>query len=88
MNAVKQHGAAIPSLPEPLRGFIGSRARSWSDALERELRREPDTRYLDLTPLLVVANMATDRFHPGPGIYTTWGGLAARMIGVERIVAR
>lgn len=78
----------FPSLPEPLRGFIGSRARSWSAALEGELRGEPDVRYLDLTPMLAVEQMAIDRFHPGPGIYADWGARAAGVIGVELAVGR
>jgi lysophospholipase L1-like esterase len=78
----------FPSLPEPLRGFVGARARSWSASLERELRLEPDARYLELTPLLAVEHMATDGFHPGPGIYADWGARAAKMIGVERAAER
>lgn len=78
----------FPSLPEPLRGFMGSRARSWSAALERELGAEPDARYLDLTPMLAVEHMATDGFHPGPGIYANWGARVAKMIGVERAAGR
>ena len=78
----------FPSLPEPLRGFVGSRARSWSASLERELRLEPDARYLELTPLLAVEHMATDGFHPGPGIYADWGARAAKMIAVERAAER
>jgi lysophospholipase L1-like esterase len=76
----------FPSLPEPLRGFIGSRATSWSAALRQELSVEPDARYLDLTSMLDVGLMATDGFHPGPGIYADWGARAAGMIGVERAV--
>lgn len=78
----------FPSLPEPLRGFMGSRARSWNAALERELGVEPDARYLDLTPMLAVEHMATDGFHPGPGIYADWGARVGKMIGVERAVER
>ncbi|HEX6853505.1 MAG TPA: hypothetical protein VF139_19065, partial [Candidatus Polarisedimenticolaceae bacterium] len=63
-------------------------ARSWSASLERELRLEPDARYLELTPLLAVEHMATDGFHPGPGIYADWGARAAKMIAVERAAER
>lgn len=78
----------FPSLPEPLRGFVGSRARSWSASLEQELSVESDARYLGLTSMLAVEHMATDKFHPGPGIYASWGGRVAEMIGVERAVGR
>ncbi len=70
----------FPALPQPLRWYLGSRARSFSHCLEQDIAPESDAEFLDLRFTLDPSLMASDGFHPGPGIYRRWGELAAEMI--------
>ncbi len=70
----------FPALPQPLRWYLGSRARIFSRRLKQDIEQESDVEFLDLRFTLDPDLMATDGFHPGPGIYNQWGELAAAMI--------
>lgn len=69
----------FPALPQPLRWFLGRRARAFSGRLARDLAGEEDAEFLDLRFALERGGMATDGFHPGPSIYAGWA---------ERVAAR
>lgn len=75
----------FPALPQPLRWFLGRRARQFSEALRRELEEERDAHFLDLRFALDPGLMAEDGFHPGPAIYEGWGRRAAAIIRRERV---
>jgi len=72
------HG--FPALPQPLRWYLGARAREFDHDLERDVEAEDGVSFLSLRFTEDVSLMATDGFHPGPGVYKEWGrraGLAA-----------
>lgn len=70
----------FPALPQPLRRYLGRRARVFNSMLEDLSGKEkclfvpPDEINAD------VSMMASDGFHPGPGVYNAWGREIARMI--------
>ena len=74
----------FPALPQPLRWFLGRRALSFNAALERICEQE-GCQYI--SPERVggdASMMASDGFHPGPGIYKLWGEEIARTIRLVR----
>ena len=71
--------ASFPALPQPLRWYLGSRARDFDRDLERDMDGEADAVFLSLR-FGDVAAMALDGFHPGPTIYSEWGRRAADIV--------
>lgn len=71
----------FPALPQPLRWYLGARARELDRALERTVRAAGDAQYLAFEDDHVEEHMATDGFHPGPAVYEAWGAAAAKRIG-------
>ena len=70
----------FPALPQPLRWYLGTRAKefdralgNWASSRERCARLATD---FTRDPAL----MATDGFHPGPGLYRLWGQAVAEHI--------
>ena len=72
------HG--FPALPQPLRWYLGSRATRFDRALANELQGMSNTRFLSLRFTEDLSQIASDGFHPGPGVYREWGERAARAI--------
>jgi lysophospholipase L1-like esterase len=70
----------FPSLPEPLRGCIGDRAKRLDNAIQSWSREQPDCDHIRLDFPVSTENMASDGFHPGPGIYALWADAAAAVI--------
>ena len=70
----------FPALPQPLRWYLGSRAKQLNGLLEKELASEPSAHFLDLRFTLDPALMACDGFHPGPAIYEGWAQRASELI--------
>ena len=70
----------FPSLPEPLRRYIGARAKRLDAAIRLWTRSQPDCDHIPLNLPVGPESMASDGFHPGPGIYALWGKAAAEMI--------
>lgn len=70
----------FPALPQPLRWYLGARAREFNAALADWLPRRPGCHLvlpeIDPDP----AHIASDGFHPGPGAYAAWAGQLARDI--------
>lgn len=78
----------FPALPQPLRWYVGSRARDFDRALARVAAGHPGCEFLALGHEMMDASaMAGDGFHPGPPIYTHWAREAARRI-VQRMEHR
>lgn len=73
----------FPALPQPLRWYLGRRAKELSMALRGLVAEEPCAHYLDLRFTLDPSLMASDGFHPGPAIYRGWAERAAAIIRRE-----
>ena len=67
----------FPALPQPLRWYLGARAREFDRALRRAVADEPDVAFVGLDVTEDPAAMASDGFHPGPPVYREWGRRAA-----------
>ncbi len=81
------HG--FPALPQPLRWYLGERARLFDFDLEAETRAEEGVQFLSLRFSEDTSVMASDGFHPGPAVYARWGQLAAHVISdlaTDRVV--
>ena len=74
----------FPALPQPLRWYVGSRARDFDGALASLAGNYVRCEFVKLGYAMMKPQaMAADGFHPGPAIYGLW---AAEL--VRRIVAR
>ncbi|WP_421139760.1 SGNH/GDSL hydrolase family protein [Pseudomonas sp. NFX15] len=70
----------FPALPQPLRWFLGLRARRFNSQLAALAARVDQCTMLT-TPLAPEPGlMASDGFHPGPPLYRQWADDAARVI--------
>ncbi len=72
--------AGFPALPQPLRWYLGRRARQLDRLLERDLAAEPGCRFLPLRFPHDPGLMAPDGFHPGPRVYRAWGRQVADQV--------
>lgn len=70
----------FPSLPQPLRWYLGARAQALDAALERWAGLQPTCDYLPLSFDMEVEDMAEDGFHPGPRVYEQWAQAVAEKI--------
>lgn len=64
------HG--FPALPQPLRWVLGSRATLFNRDLEHDVAGDDAVRFIDLRFTADTTLMASDGFHPGPGVYKEW----------------
>jgi lysophospholipase L1-like esterase len=70
---------AFPALPQPLRWFLGGRARRFDQALAGWASGQPDCEHLPLA-LDGPQQLAVDGMHPGPSAYRAWSvALASRI---------
>lgn len=75
----------FPALPQPLRWYVGSRARDFDRVLAQVAASRPGCEFLALGhEMMDVSAMAGDGFHPGPTIYALWAREAARRIKQEQ----
>lgn len=72
----------FPALPQPLRWYLGARARELDRALAESLPDGHGTEHLPFEGDVDAAHMAADGFHPGPSIYDAWGAAAAERIAL------
>jgi lysophospholipase L1-like esterase len=70
----------FPSLPNPLRWYIGAQAKKLDAAIRILVRDQADCDHIRLNFPVGPENMASDGFHPGPGIYALWGKAAADIV--------
>lgn len=71
----------FPALPQPLRWYLGRRAREFDRALEAIAAGRRDCEFLALDhEMMDTSAMAGDGFHPGPPVYAAWAHEAARRI--------
>ncbi|WP_237067539.1 SGNH/GDSL hydrolase family protein [Microbulbifer guangxiensis] len=71
---------SFPALPQPLRWYLGRRATRFDQILRGDTRGEANAEFLSLRFSDDRALMATDGFHPGPGIYREWGRRVAELV--------
>ncbi|WP_339460039.1 SGNH/GDSL hydrolase family protein [Pseudomonas sp. EA_105y_Pfl2_R69] len=71
---------AFPSLPQPLRWYLGERAERFNQHLAELTRRRTGTVLLDTEYPLLGERMAQDGFHPGPSIYSMWADEVAALL--------
>lgn len=65
----------FPALPQPLRAYLGARARHFNQALTRYVGDEP--RAALAQPELTGLSTASDGFHPGAEAYAAWADTLA-----------
>lgn len=71
----------FPSLPTPLRQFLGWRAALMDEALKAVVDRTEQATYAGPIVGLTPEMFCRDRFHPGPKGYAKWArGIAARVV--------
>lgn len=72
------HG--FPALPQPLRWSLGTRATQFDRYLEADVSTDEIATFLNLRFTSDTSLMASDGFHPGPGIYSEWAERVAALI--------
>lgn len=70
----------FPSLPQPLRWYLGNQARRFDVALQTWVQTQQDCDFVKINFALDPELMAPDGFHPGPIIYEIWGKAVAQKI--------
>ncbi|MEW9900769.1 SGNH/GDSL hydrolase family protein [Chitinivorax sp. PXF-14] len=71
---------AFPALPQPLRWYLGDRARRFNQHRYQLVSARRDCSLLVNDFPLRAELMAEDGFHPGPAIYSQWADEAATSI--------
>lgn len=70
----------FPALPQPLRGVLGARARTFNRALQAFVATRDDCRLLHFDAPMRAEFMAADGFHPSTVTYGLWADQAAKAI--------
>lgn len=70
----------FPALPQPLRRYVGTRARLLDGALREVAARTPGCVHLPQDEMADAGPMAADGFHPAPRMYKSWAARVARVI--------
>lgn len=70
----------FPALPQPLRWYLGARARDFNVALAHWLPDRPGCHLVAPDFQADPAHIASDGFHPGPAAYLAWAARVARDI--------
>lgn len=70
----------FPALPQPLRWYLGRRAKQFNRVLEKQISNQDYVEYLSIGMLEDLNSMAKDGFHPGKEVYQQWAIKAADKI--------
>ncbi len=70
----------FPALPQPLRWYLGARARDFNAALAHWLPHRPGCHLVVPDFQTDLTHIASDGFHPGPAAYTAWAAQVTRDI--------
>ena len=70
----------FPALPQPLRWYLGARAKWFDRVLRQWAERQPDCVFVTAPTGGYGPMMAEDGFHPGRRMYELWGAEMARRI--------
>ena len=71
---------AFPALPNPLRWYLGRRAKLFNHILRQELIHSDKIKLLIKEGIPDTSGMASDGFHPGPPFYREWADNLAHVI--------
>lgn len=74
----------FPALPQPLRWYLGRRARALDEALGTWVGTRAGCELLSVDLAFDASEMAADGFHPGPSMYAAWGRAVAARVGAWR----
>jgi hypothetical protein len=75
---------AFPAFPQPLRWYLGRRARLYDAALARWVASQRDCEHVELMLPAGADLFAVDGMHPGPKSYQLWGTELATRIRAHR----
>ncbi|KUJ83618.1 lipase [Microbulbifer flavimaris] len=70
----------FPALPQPLRWYLGRRATQLDACLLDDAGGENNVEFLSLRFSADQTLMASDGFHPGPGVYEQWGRKVGQLV--------
>ncbi|QFU23662.1 SGNH/GDSL hydrolase family protein [Shewanella eurypsychrophilus] len=70
----------FPAFPQPLRWFLGLRAKAFNHKLNRLIEHHDECELVEIPLKPAASDMASDGFHPGPKVYRIWGSHVARVI--------
>ena len=70
----------FPALPQPLRWYLGMRARQLNGMLRAIAATEASCEFLQIDFPFEHSHMAADGFHPGAPAYLVWAAAAAKAI--------
>ncbi len=70
----------FPALPQPLRWYLGSRAKHFNHALEQSVQGCSRCTFVSIDFPLETTYMADDGFHPGTRAYSFWAKHLAGII--------
>ncbi len=70
----------FPALPQPLRWYLGARAKWFDRMLRGWAEAQPDCVFVAAPAGDCALMMAEDGFHPGPRMYEMWGAEMAKRI--------
>ena len=70
----------FPALPQPLRAFLGERAKAFDAALATWAAARADALHVPLPDIDDPSLAASDGFHPGPAAYEIWARTLADAI--------
>lgn len=70
----------FPALPQPLRWYLGMRAKQLNGLLQKIADADSQCELLQMNFPFEIQYMATDGFHPGPLAYALWGRRVADTI--------
>jgi lysophospholipase L1-like esterase len=70
----------FPALPQPLRWYLGSRAKQFNHALEQSVQGSSRCTFVSIDFPLETTYMADDGFHPGARAYSFWADHLAGII--------
>ena len=71
---------SFPALPQPLRWFLGLRAKEFDEHLQHAIAPFAHLHYIFLRVSDDPSLMASDGFHPGKGVYAMWAEAIAEKI--------
>ena len=74
----------FPALPQPLRWYLGARAKWFDRVLRKWTEPQSDCVFVAAPAGGCGPMMAEDGFHPGPRMYEMWGAEMARRIMEDR----
>ncbi|MBR9727437.1 SGNH/GDSL hydrolase family protein [Shewanella intestini] len=76
---------AFPALPNPLRWWLGERAKKLNQLLQIKIAKYPAVEFVDIPFEFNLNMMAVDGFHPGSAAYKIWGkDMASRIMIIEQ----